>query len=506
MKRSLVTLSLLLGGALLSGCVDERVVQVPGPVFTEPNPSALNFVGYSDQAEKLTVCGNCHVGQQENWEGTAHARAWASLVAENAQNRAECQACHSTNTLGNPQTGSQGGYLGSKEARYQDVQCEGCHGPGLAHVRRPDGTQPLAPMRVGLDMTQGCGECHRGAFSPFVEEWAQSAHGRVPNQANPGGRAECEGCHTGEGFLKMQGVRAEYLEKDTVHTSLQNNLPITCATCHDPHDAEFEGQLRKPVNTPDIDQNLCAQCHKRTVEPNPTSRYGLSPHAPEASLLVGEAGYFFPGTELDRGKILGTHGGERNPRLCATCHVTSFSTQVQGTRISTTGHLFNAIPCVDAQGRPQPREVQCAVTAQARSFKGCTGSGCHGTDEAAASALLTAAARLQRLATELEELLKQVDPGLTAPGGEIDPTKPTLTVAEGAYFNLELAQFRGELEQLNKPLDPTRPGILTWGSAVHNPFMMESLLLTSIEQVERTYGVRASRTLPRTALLQQPAR
>ena len=137
----------------------------------------------------------------------------------------------------------------------------------------------------------------------------------------------------------------------------------------------------------------------------------------------------------------------------------------------------------------------CDLSTTARSFDGCTGSGCHGTEQAAFSALTTGALRISVLAEELVELLEQVDPNLDAPGGEIDATNPTFTVAEGAFFNFALAEFPDE------PGDRVNPLLVFAGSTVHNPFLMEQLLIASIQAVEDTYGVQASASLVLTPLL-----
>jgi hypothetical protein len=71
-----------------------------------------------------------------------------------------------------------------------------------------------------------------------------------------------------------------------------------------------------------------------------------------------------------------------------------------------------------------------------------------------------------------------VDPNLDEPGGEIDATNPTFTVAEGAFFNMELAEFGSAAFGTDTVL----------GSTTHNPFLMESLLITSIEAVEDEYA------------------
>jgi hypothetical protein len=131
----------------------------------------------------------------------------------------------------------------------------------------------------------------------------------------------------------------------------------------------------------------------------------------------------------------------------------------------------------------------------ARSFDGCTGAGCHGTEQAAFSALSTATLRIQLWAEELRGLLVLVDPNLDAPGGEIDATNPTFTTAEGAFFNLALAEFPDE------PGGRADPRLVYAGSTVHNPFLMEQLLIASIQVVEQEYGVPAPGSLVLTPLL-----
>mgnify|MGYP006172282469 CR=1 FL=1 len=184
--RAVLSLLAVAAGAMaLTSCIDERTVYEPRPIYEEPEAAALEFVGYTDAEDKLTVCGNCHIGQQSEWEETAHAFAWDGLqTSDHAQ--AFCEGCHTVNSLGNlmveetPGT-AEGGWAAVAEERYHDVQCESCHGPGLPHIQNPDAldTRPLAPIEVGTDLTFGCGECHSGAHHPFVDEWRESAHARA---------------------------------------------------------------------------------------------------------------------------------------------------------------------------------------------------------------------------------------------------------------------------------------------------------------------------------------
>jgi predicted CXXCH cytochrome family protein len=455
----------------LGGCDNSEKIFVERPFYEDPQEAALGFLGFDEEEDKLTVCGNCHVGQQSEWQGTAHGDAWETLQASG--HAAEyCENCHTVGPNGN--TTTDGGWQATKESRYHDVQCESCHGPGQAHVSNPDASQPIASIAVGdltnLDNATSCAQCHQGTHHPFAEEWAQSGHGTVV--AFAAGREECAGCHRGQGILKAWGVDDNYLEKDS-----DELLPITCAVCHDPHDARNEGQLRFSVNTTSLEENLCARCHDRRTVPDPNSSHGLEPHAPQAALLLGEAGWFPPNVNIDQGQIVGTHGSMANQRLCATCHVNRFEVTDEATGefvFQVTGHLFTALPCVDAQGIPTPGP--CEVTQEARSFSGCTTSGCHGNEGAAFSALTAAMARIERIANELYEALMIVDPNGEEEGGEIDPRNPIFTVAEGALFNYHLSQFGDDVIS----------------ASVHNPFLIESLLIASLQAVEDTYGVSTS--------------
>lgn len=461
---------------VLSGCTD--VVFRDRELFDAPPDTVNNFLGYFDVEEKMTVCGNCHVGKQSGWEVTAHADAWETLQA-NPGAQGFCEGCHTISENGNILVDAAG-YNLVQDERYHDVQCESCHGPGLEHVLNPDAAvnQPLASGLVGSALTNGCGDCHQGTHHGFVDEWEQSPHAQVVSFA--AGREECAGCHRGQQAIVRFGENDNYIEKESTE-----HLATVCIVCHDPHDATNEHQLRFPVNTNSIEDHLCAQCHNRRTIPDPTSSHGLEPHSPESALLVGDAGWFPPGATINQGQIRGTHGSERNPELCATCHLPTFTVTDSATGdhvFSVTGHLFRPIPCLDAQGVPLPFENACEISTTARSFEACTASGCHGDQTAAFSALIAATTRIQRQADDLLAQLTIVDPNLEAAGGEIDPNNPTFTVAEGAFFNYHLATFGNVTFGTNTVV----------GSSVHNPFLVEALLLASQQVVEDTYGVAPS--------------
>jgi hypothetical protein len=448
---ALATLALL-----LSACGD-TIVFDDRPIFEDPPAGAGEFLGYSSVQARRTVCGNCHTGKQRQWEATAHARAWHTLQSVPGVQPA-CHACHSVSSLGNQVTQPNVGWMGVQNARYQDVQCESCHGPGLTHVLNPDarGTKPLAPLSVGTNLSHGCGQCHSGAHQPFVEEWTASRHSRVvaSRATNP----NCTSCHEARGALQAWGIRSAFLEE----SGTAEHMAITCAVCHDPHEKRFEGQLRFSISTPVLEQNLCMKCHHRRSQPDPNSNQ--APHSPQGPLLLGEAGWFPPNFEYPPGALVGSHGSDQNPRLCATCHVNDHEVRDRMTgafSFRATGHSFQAIPCVDAQGLPTSVR-NCPLTQ--RSFRSCTQ--CHLTESAARLALERTRERLLRLVGEIQVLIARI------PASEFSTTDNRISTGEGARFNMQLA------------LEP--------GSAIHNPFLVEALLIASIRQIGIDYGIRAS--------------
>jgi predicted CXXCH cytochrome family protein len=457
----------LMAVVLASGtaCVDERIVYRDRDLVGEVPTGHEGFVGLSNQQTNLTVCGNCHVSFQNQWEQTAHADAWATLQAsDHAQ--AFCEGCHTVNELGNL-VDQPGGYTTTGDARYHNVQCESCHGPGLAHVQSPgDANIPLAPLAVGLDLSTGCGECHQGTHHPFVEEWTESGHGRVV--ASAAARVDCASCHSGEGALEAWGIRADYAEKEAVSEPGQH-LAITCGVCHDPHSADNEGQLRYAVDVPNEEQNLCMKCHHKRGTPDMASQ-NRGPHSPEGPVLLGYGGWWPPNLQFpstgDTATIVATHGSTANPRLCAGCHVNAFAAtdEATGNQIFSTGHLFAAIPCLE---NGVPVAGDCAPAE--RTYRTCTDAGCHGSEDVARSLQQVAELRLNNLAAQLSAQLAQV------PSTEFDANDGRYSTAEGAKFNHDLARFPG--------------------SAIHNPFLVEALLIASIEQVKRDYGISASSSL-----------
>jgi 2',3'-cyclic-nucleotide 2'-phosphodiesterase (5'-nucleotidase family) len=98
------------------------------------------------------VCARCHASEYEQWKGTAHARAWATLVGRQSEARTDCVGCH---VVGYQRPG---GFHGEDDApRLVNVQCENCHGMGTQH----DATRTPAKL---TELT--CRQCHNETSSP----------------------------------------------------------------------------------------------------------------------------------------------------------------------------------------------------------------------------------------------------------------------------------------------------------------------------------------------------
>jgi predicted CXXCH cytochrome family protein len=444
--------------------------------------------------------------------------AWATLQAS-GHAQAFCNGCHAISELGNA-LDAAGGINVVDHERYYDVQCENCHGPGLAHVENPDfgPAQPAAMLAV--DDVTGCGECHQGTHHPYVEQWAESAHGLVPSLSHVGTNAACLPCHEGKAALTAKfGETADYVEK-----SQAAGMPITCGVCHDPHGSGFEANLRADITVPTLD-NFCVKCHARSGVP-PSAR---GPHAAQGFLVLSDnVGWIPPGFAETFGEpVVTSHGRpESNPRLCVTCHVARFDVTDQLTGdflLTSVGHSFEAIPCLDpVTGLPDGR-TDCPATERFFGHAGatleeggCATSTCHSNNpDAARSAYLVVLTRLNDLLDDIWEDVNgnsvldtfPVDRGVlpqalaaTWPDTSVlDPRDKLITAAEGTLYNAQLA-FTSDRTHFSSGrvyvgIAGTALGGITFsahatsGNGVHNPFLLEALLRFSIRAVEDEYGL-----------------
>jgi hypothetical protein len=100
----------------------------------------------------MDKCAACHKPATAFWRSTVHASAWKTLVDGGKQADYKCVGCHVTGY------GEVGGTSLGHTQRFENVQCENCHGPGSAHVAGKGLEDPPAIQRETPSPV--CTRCH----------------------------------------------------------------------------------------------------------------------------------------------------------------------------------------------------------------------------------------------------------------------------------------------------------------------------------------------------------
>ena len=212
---------------------------------------------------------------------------------------------------------------GDKHSPFAGLQCEACHGPGIAgpdamaeviekgghtgRVRRGQERPPILAFGPGSSVpiekqNQMCTNCHRG--NDHIG-WKGSAH--------QGADVACVSCH------KLHVARDPVLQTKT--------QPEVCYTCHLQQRAEFTRPSVHPVRFGQIGCDDCHQAHGSMAESllvKPTlNQTCYTCHAEKRGPLLWEHA---PVTE-DCGLCHTPHGSlhrplltRRAPLLCQQCH------------------------------------------------------------------------------------------------------------------------------------------------------------------------------------------
>jgi hypothetical protein len=258
------------------------------------NSGSTNFVQVINAARYMGIytCKLCHSGGViasnifSTYQYTLHAHAFEDAIDGVSTDHfsKNCISCHvlgyDTNSLANNggfddywktngwvfPTNFNSGNFSAMPADLQNtanVQCENCHGPGSEHAMNIGNTALISKSLAASDCTQ----CHDSlTHHSKTAEWNNSLHAR-PTRTPSGtaSRNNCVRCHTATGF-------AQYIESGGTNTYVTNVVyeAITCAACHDPHDAKNPHQLRTetvytlPEGTTVTNAGLgalCMNCH-----------------------------------------------------------------------------------------------------------------------------------------------------------------------------------------------------------------------------------------------------
>ena len=303
----------------------------------------------------------CHGSISTGWQGTGHATMLdRGLDGEVSSHYGEsCVECHS---VGYDPFAKNDGFddfefvfpdtlfVGMADSMYEtypeamgraNIQCESCHGPFA-------GSHPIS-MSVSIE-AGNCAYCHDdGSHHIFPSQWKISRHANLNRQYT---RTSCGKCHNGKGFIEW----VEAGKPNSLAEEVDANYNITCASCHDPHDATNPNQLRTvDVTLPNGDViteggkgKLCMNCHNsRRVLPdriNEDLADGDAPephHGPQAEVLstlnVETFGEKLPTSPHMQASL---PGGEAN--ACVNCHMSD-----EGDLATAGMHTFSM---VDSQG------------------------------------------------------------------------------------------------------------------------------------------------------------
>jgi hypothetical protein len=345
-----------------------------GQFTTSVNFNAAKYLGYTNTmvngVDTKVSCKTCHSSIVTSYEKTAHAGALQRGLDGISSDHfgANCVSCHSTGfdaTAKNDgfddfsftfPTVLKAGTYNSLVTQFPDamkranIQCESCHGPAGSHLgavtdERIDVTYDPAP----------CAYCHdSGTHHIFPEQWDSSVHAKVVDESGPG-REACVRCHTGAGFAQFtKGIPTTDPYFDVTYSA------VTCAGCHNPHDASKEYQLRKTdatlsgFNSADVTKplavqvtgagtgTLCINCHQSRSEANQavaatiSSRFGPH-HGPQGDIIMSNNMLELGTTKLAKSNHLGVTGN-----ACVTCHMYGISApaDASGNIVKVGGHSF----------------------------------------------------------------------------------------------------------------------------------------------------------------------
>jgi hypothetical protein len=310
--------------------------------------NAANWVGTGNITGEPNVpeCAACHNGQVDDKVAevmeTKHAHMFESMIGgARGYYRSSCVSCHTVGYNAD-QTAVNNGFddVATAEnwrfpsdtaaqnnetwnnmkrdypntAAMANISCENCHGPGSRHMGATGDSKTA--ISYSADM---CAKCHDSGTHHFRPmQWKLSKHSAPVDES---GRAACAPCHVGLGFVdKVAGLPDSLLRTEYV--------PITCITCHDPHDATNAHQIRTVASVTLANgemynagySNLCANCHHSRTDAEVsaagsiTSRYGPH-HGPQSDMLKGTNAFDMGGEVENSPHYMVVENG------CVGCHM-----------------------------------------------------------------------------------------------------------------------------------------------------------------------------------------
>ena len=364
---------------------------------------ANNYLG--TQGTNQEQCLGCHDDDnvKANFDGfntTGHADMLHMVLTDPVEDHyaARCMACH---TVGYDPTADNGGfdekldgwvpYPNGSEENWENflatagedarvlanIQCENCHGAWPLSRDAATGHRDIA-ARTTMNSSM-CASCHAsGSHHDRYYLWEESKHSsrdyvaEATVEARQHSAGHCGRCHGAQGFIAWaeqiktcdatDAIRlagcvpvntttdagkaaavARYTELGLVAKEIES---VTCATCHDPHDATNPDQLRLYGDLPVLPNGvavhgagsgaLCMACHNtrnglKGAATAATQNAG-GPHAPsQTDVIYGVNAYFMDGPRPSAHLAI--------EDTCVTCHM---KIAPAGAHVANTNHAFHA--------------------------------------------------------------------------------------------------------------------------------------------------------------------
>jgi len=257
-----------------------------------PNPSS-DYVGSE-------VCVTCHAEQGKSFEHTIMGNAM----------------------MAHPKTAQE------------KLGCEGCHGPGKAHVDAGGGKDTI-PVRFTKDSTTpvedrnaACLSCHNKSNQMF---WTGSAH-----ESRAMACVDCHQVHYGsvaERYVAMQNLpskESRYGQPLTEHVGTKKTQPELCLQCHQMRRAQLQRSSHMPYREGKV---TCTSCHNPHGSPNPAQLLQATVNENCYSCHTERRGPFLwehPPVMENCANCHDPHGSSnpellkvRMPRVCDSCHDSS---------------------------------------------------------------------------------------------------------------------------------------------------------------------------------------
>jgi len=290
-------------------------------------PSYRKFPVRALLACAVLLCAATAWGQQQPKPAPpSHDTSQASADTSQYVGSDTCVTCHVDEGKRFSQT-TMGKIFGHPKTADPKMGCEGCHGPGKAHVEAGGGKDTI-PIRFTKDsntpaeeQNKACLTCHTKGDRMF---WKGSPH------QERGMR--CVDCHNGhpEPQEKRLSADARFSQPLTATHGTKKEQPELCLTCHQMRRAQLQRSSHMPYREGKV---TCTSCHNPHGTPNPkqliqatTNENCLSCHTERRGPFLFE----HPPVMENCANCHEPHGTSnpqllkvRMPRVCDSCHVTS---------------------------------------------------------------------------------------------------------------------------------------------------------------------------------------